>query len=428
MHHPQRAYPAPLSALAIARAIANNRTSAVAAIDEALERIAAHDAELAAFVVTNAVDARAHAVEATGPLAGLALGVKDVFDTFDMPTQMGSAIYANYQTPGDAALVAQMRRLGASVVGKTTTTELQNRTVVAPTRNPWNPAHTPGGSSAGSAAAVGAGLIPVALGAQTAGSIIRPASYCGIAGFKPSYRLLSSVGMKAYAPSLDTPGFFAAGIEDVAYVAEQVTGRPMRVDTSEYGVPHIGLMRTHLWHEASGDMRDAVEHAAARARAKGAKVTEIEMPSALVDAFAAHGIIQNYQAAQSLTWEVDAHRPRLSPELLEGLDEGLATPPAVYDAARGSAKRGRMALKALFAETGIDVILTPSATGVAPEGLGATGNHMFNRLWTLMGTPAVNVPGLFSSSGLPLGVQIVGPFGRDHDCLKAAAFLSHAIV
>jgi Asp-tRNA(Asn)/Glu-tRNA(Gln) amidotransferase A subunit family amidase len=416
-----------VSALAIARSVAVGERSASFHIEAALEAIASHDPTLAAFVVTNPDGALAQAARADGPLAGLALGVKDVFDTCDMPTQMGSAIYAGYQSPGDAALVAQSRRLGASIVGKTTTTELQNRTVVAPTRNPWNGAHTPGGSSAGSAAAVGAGLIPVALGAQTAGSVVRPAAYCGIAGFKPSYRLLSSVGMKAYSPSLDTPGLFAADIEDVAFFAEQVTGQPMRVDGRDFGAPRIGVLRTHLWHEASGDMRDAIEHAAARARAKGADVRDIDMPSPLIDAFAAHGIIQNYQAAQSLAWEIDAHRPRLSAELLEGLDEGLATPPADYDAARGIAKRGRIALKGLFADFGVDVLLTPSATGIAPEGLEGTGNHMFNRLWTLMGTPAVNVPGLFSAGGMPLGIQIVGPFGRDQACLQAAAFLREAI-
>jgi len=340
---------------------------------------------------------------------------------------MGSPIYAHYQSPGDASLVAMARRLGATVVGKTTTTELQNRTVTSPTCNPHNPAHTPGGSSSGSAAAVAAGMVPIALGAQTAGSVIRPAAYCGIAGLKPSYRLLPTVGMKAFSWSLDTVGFFAAGVADVAWVAEVLTGRPMRVDGVDCGHPRIGVLKTHVWDLVSTDMRVAIETAARLAASAGADVVELDMPDELIGAFEAHGVIQNYQGAQALAWEMAAHRDVISPVLLAALDEGAATPPEVYDRARSHAKRDRTALKRLFADMSLDAILTPGATGAAPGGLDFTGDHSFNRLWTLMGTPCVNVPGLVDGGGLPLGLQIVAPFGRDHDCLKVAAFLEQAI-
>ena len=416
----------PLSALSIAMAIDAGTLTAEQAIEQSLAAIEALDGGIAAFVALDPASARAHARSASGSLAGLTLGVKDVFETADFPTEMGSPIYAGFQSRGDAAVVAMARRAGATVVGKTSTTELQNRTVTTPTRNPRDPAHTPGGSSAGSAAAVAAGMIPVAIGAQTAGSIVRPAAYCGIAGFKPSFRLLPTVGLKAFSWSLDTVGLFAAGIADVAYFAEHLMGRPMRVDEAESGAPRIGLLRTHIWAEASPDMQQAVELAAALAAKAGATVIDLAMPAALIEAFEAHEIIQNYQAAQALAWEVDAHREAISPALLAVLDAGRAIPPDVYDRARGQAKRGRFALKTLFTEAGIDAILTPSATGVAPAGLDYTGDHAFNRLWTLMGTPAINVPGLTDAGGLPLGLQVIGPFGRDLACLQAAHFVECA--
>jgi Asp-tRNA(Asn)/Glu-tRNA(Gln) amidotransferase A subunit family amidase len=420
-------FPAPVSALSIAKAIDAGNLSPAAAIMRSIETIATHDSEIAAFVLTDPGGAVAHAATARGPLAGLALGVKDVYDTYDFPTEMGSAIYRGYRSPGDATVVALARRAGATVIGKTTTTELQNRAVTASTRNPHNLAHTPGGSSSGSAAAVAAGMIPLAFGAQTAGSVVRPAAYCGIAGLKPSFRLLPTVGMKPFAWSLDTVGLFGAGIADVAYFAEHLMNRPMRVDGQKPGAPRIGILRTHVWDQASSEMQKAIEAAAKAAETAGATVVDLDMPDALVAAFDSHAIIQNYQGAQALAWEMDAHRDALSPALLTALDEGRATPAEIYDRARSSAKRGRRALISLFTDAGIDVILTPSATGAAPMGLEYTGDHSFNRLWTLMGTPAVNVPGLYDGNGLPLGVQIVAPFGRDLQCLQAAFFVERAI-
>ena len=419
-----RPFPAPVSAVALARSIAAGDLSPVETIERAIAAIEAHDGLLGAFAATDFARARAAAATATGPLAGLALGVKDVIDTHDLPTTYGSEIYAGHRPAADAPIVALSRRAGATVIGKTATTEFAFLQPTV-TRNPRRLDHSPGGSSSGSAAAVAAGLIPLAFGTQTGGSVIRPAAFCGVAGFKPSFRLLPTVGMKCFSWSLDTVGLFGAGVEDVAFFASVLTGRDFHVAGREPRPPRIGVVRTHLWHEASPDMRQAVATAAHAAERAGATVMALELPSLFADAFAAQLIVQDYQAAQALAFEVDHHRGRLSAILRDTLDHGASVTPEAYDEARRASRRARVALKDLFSD--VDVILTPSAPGAAPEGLASTGTAIFNRLWTLMGTPCVNVPGLEGGGGLPLGVQIVAPFGKDARALEAAYFLQNAI-
>ncbi|TPQ51142.1 amidase, partial [Prosthecomicrobium hirschii] len=356
--------------------------------------------------------------------AGLALGVKDIIDTAGMATEMGSPLYAGNRPRADAPVVALARRAGAAVIGKTVTTEFAYLQP-GPTRNPARLDHTPGGSSSGSAAAVAAGLIPLAFGTQTGGSVVRPAAFCGVAGFKPSFRLIPTVGVKCFSWSLDTVGVFGAGVADAAYFMAALTGRDLRVDGRDPAAPRIGLVRTHLWEEASGEMRQAVETAGRLAEAGGARLVDIELPGLFADAFAAHQVIQDFQAAQALAWEYDHHAQALSPILRDALALGRMLKPEDYDRARRTARQARLALRDLFAD--IDVILTPSAPGAAPEGLATTGTSIFNRLWTLMGTPALNVPGLTGAGGLPLGVQIVAPFGRDRACLEAGRFLERQL-
>ena len=414
----------PSSALAIARSIDAGEQTPAHAVDAALAHIAERDEAIGAFVTVDPVAARRKAQAARGPLAGLALGIKDVYETADFPTEFGTPVYAGFQPRSDAALVTMAQAAGAVAVGKTVTTELQFLQP-AGTRNPWHLDHTPGGSSSGSAAAVAAGMLPLALGSQTGGSVIRPAAYCGIAGYKPSFRLFPTVGLKCFSWSLDTVGFFAAGVADVAYCAEGLSGRPLRVDGRAPAAPRIGVVRTHLWHEAAPEMRQAIEATARAAERQGAVIVDIELGPLFAEAFAVHPVIQNYQAAQALGWERLTHRDRLSEILISVLDEGAATPHETYDRSRGIARRARLALKDLFSD--VDVLLTPSAPDHAPYGLSSTGSPIFNRLWTLMGTPAVNVPGQMSASGLPLGVQVIAPFGRDARCLEAAYFVEQAI-
>jgi Asp-tRNA(Asn)/Glu-tRNA(Gln) amidotransferase A subunit family amidase len=415
-----------LAALDLARRIEAGELTPRAVVELCAEAIAADEAKIGAFVTLDLAAARRAAEDsrlAATPLCGLPVGIKDIYDTADLPTQYGSPIYAGHRPRADAAAVVMVRRAGGVIAGKTVTTEFASL-VPAGTRNPNNLAHTPGGSSSGSAAAVAAAMLPITLGSQTAGSIIRPAAFCGVAGFKPSYRLIPTVGMKCYAWHLDTAGLFAAGIADVAFAAAAITDRDLRVDRAAPAAPRIGLVRTHLWPQASAAMHGAVEAAAGAAQEAGATVTERTLPPILQEAHRAQFTIQDYEAFRALAFEYDRHRDEIARPLREQLDRAAAIPAADYDAARRTASRARQALADLMSED--DVLLTPSAPGAAPHGLGSTGDPAFNRLWTLMGTPCVNVPGL-RDGDLPLGVQIVGRFGRDRPALEAALFLEHTI-
>src|SRR5499427_5251134 len=264
-----------LSALELVRQIETGALAPRAVIDHCADAIAKREAEIGAFVVLNIEAARERADQLTTlPLRGLPIGVKDIYDTADLPTQYGSSIYAGHRPKADAAMVALIRRAGGLVIGKTVTTEFAGLQP-AGTRNPHNLAHTPGGSSSGSAAAVAAGMVPIALGSQTGGSVIRPAAYCGVVGFKPSFRLLPTIGAKCFSWHLDTVGLFAAGVADVAFAAAAVTGRDLRVDGRAPAAPRIALMRTHLWPEASPAMQRAVETAASAAARAGARLDDV---------------------------------------------------------------------------------------------------------------------------------------------------------
>ncbi len=415
-----------LSALDLARRIEAGELKPRAAVELCAEAIAARETEVGAFVALD-LDAARRGADAPGlaalPLRGLPVAFKDIFDTADLPTQYGSPIYEGFRPPADATAVALTRRSGGIMIGKTVTTQFASL-VPSVTCNPHNLSHTPGGSSAGSAAAVAAGFVPITFGTQTAGSVIRPAAYCGVAGFKPSYRLIPMVGVKAVSWHLDTAGLFGAGVADVAFAAAAVLDRDLRVDRAPPAAPRIALVRTHLWPQASAAMQTAVETAARIAAAAGATVTELTLPPILEDAYEAQFTVQDYENVRALAFEYDRHRDRIDASLRDHLTAALAISADEYDAARRTASRGRQALADAMAD--FDVILTPSAPGAAPHGLGATGNPMFNRLWTLMGAPCVNVPGLRENE-LPLGVQIVGRFGRDRLTLEAALFVEQAI-
>jgi Asp-tRNA(Asn)/Glu-tRNA(Gln) amidotransferase A subunit family amidase len=268
-------------------------------------------------------------------------------------------------------------------------------------------------------------MVPIALGSQTGGSIIRPAAFCGVAGYKPSFRLMPTVGMKCFSWSLDTAGVLAGSVADAAFAAAAITGRDLRIDQHVPAAPAIALVRTHLWPQASPEMQAALERAARAAQAAGARVRELTLPPIFEEAMRAHVVIQNHEAYRALGYEFDNHRERLGPILREQLASGAAIDFDAYDEARRTARGARRMFAELMAET--DVMLTPSAPGAAPHGLASTGDPMFNRLWTLLGPPCINVPGLTDSHGLPLGVQIVGRFARDRTALEAARFLERAL-
>jgi Asp-tRNA(Asn)/Glu-tRNA(Gln) amidotransferase A subunit family amidase len=418
-----------LAALDLARRIESGELSPAQTVERCAEAIAARESEVGAFVTLDLDGARKAAAAAQDaprglPLRGLPVAFKDIFDTADLPTEYGSPIYAGHRPVADAALVALARRAGGLVLGKTVTTEFAHSDP-GKTRNPVKLAHTPGGSSSGSAAAVAAGFVPVAAGSQTGGSTIRPASYCGVAGYKPSFGLLPTVGMKCVSWHLDTVGLFAAGVVDVAYAAAALGGRDLRVDRSPPASPRIGVLREQPWPSANADMMAALDTAARAAASAMARIKDIRLPPVVAAAFRAHRTIHSYEATRALAFEYDRHRDRLGNGVRELIEGGLKLTADAYDDARRTASRARQALAELMADC--DVILSPSAPGAAPEGLRSTGNSTFNRLWTLMGTPCVNVPGLADDAGLPLGMQVTGRFGTDRATLEAALFIETAL-
>jgi Asp-tRNA(Asn)/Glu-tRNA(Gln) amidotransferase A subunit family amidase len=412
-----------LSAVALARAIEAGERTPADVVELCAGAIAEREKEVGAFATLDLEAARKAAQQPRlkdKPLRGLPVALKDIFDTADMPTEYGSPIYLGHRPKVDASMVALIRRAGGMPFGKTITTEFAHLDP-GKTRNPHNPAHTPGGSSSGSAAGVAAGFFPIATGTQTGGSVIRPASFCGVAGYKPSFRLFPTVGVKCVSWHLDTAGLFAASVADVAFAASAIADRDLRVDGRAPSSPRIGVLRDQPWPAASGDMIAALDKVARAASAANARVRDIKLTPVLAAAFRAHSTIQAYEAARSLASEYERFRDKLAKGILELVENGFAIEAGAYDDARSTAGQARRALSDVMAD--VDVILSPSAPGAAPKGLGSTGSSTFNRLWTLMGTPCVNVPGLADPSGLPLGVQVIGRFGQDRATLEAAHFV-----
>ncbi|MFO1149414.1 MAG: amidase [Alsobacter sp.] len=410
-----------LSVLDLRRRIAGGETDPAGLIAEARARIAAREPEIRAFA---SLAGEVEAGPSSAPLGGIAVGVKDIVDTADLPTEMGCpAIYGGWRPRADAAIVSLLRKAGASVVGKTTTTAFAFLDPTG-TANPSAPGRTPGGSSAGSAAAVAAGLVPLAIGTQTGGSVIRPASFCGVAAIKCSFRLLPTVGVKPSAWTLDTLGLFAGGVPDLAYALEALSGRPMPVAWPSDAPLRIGVLRQAYAGEAEPEGAAALDRAVAACRAAGLAVGEAEEPPALAQAFRAHPTINDYEMRLSMGWEWERHRDRLPPKIRAALEAAQSLSAQDYDAARGEARRARTACRELFAQA--DVLLSLSAPGPAP-GPQTTGEARFNRVLTLLGVPCVNVPGLTAADGAPIGVQVIAPFGRDHRALAAAHIVAQAL-
>lgn len=391
-----------------------------------VERIRAREATIGAFAwleIDRALAAARAADEGdvTGPLHGRAIGVKDVIDTADMPTAYGSPIYEHHRPAADAASVALLRSAGAIVLGKTATTEFA---AIHPARtvNPHDPSRTPGGSSSGSAAAVADGMVWAALGTQTAGSIVRPASFCGVVGYKPTFGTINRAGLKPLSEFTDTIGAFARTVADAALVVGVAGGRPeLRSLPPPPARPRIALCRTPAWGDAEPATRAALETGVGRLRAAGADVVERDLPPPCAGLSDAGMTILVHEARQGF-----AHELRTAPEQVSaGLRELLARDdpenPAASDAARRLAAECRdLVEREVF--SGCDAILAPSAPGEAPLGLASTGSPVFNHLWTLLHVPCVNVPGLAGPSGMPVGVQLVGPRGGDATLLAIASW------
>lgn len=351
------------------------------------------------------------------PLRGLPVAVKDLFDTADMPTSYGSPIYAGWRPRADSALVARLRALGASVLGKTVTAEFATRHP-GPTRNPHDPNRTPGGSSSGTAAAICAGMTPLGLGTQTAGSVIRPAAFCGIAGFKPSFGLLPLEGCKTMSWSLDTAGVLGRTLADCAWLFHLLRGAAPAPVPNAGAALRIGLVRTPHWAEASAETQEAVLAAARTLETAGAEITEVTLPEPLERLDEAHAAIMTFEGAAAFGWERATSAHLFSEEFAQLIADGLAVAPETHAAALRTASEARRAMDDL-GQT-FDLLLTPSAPGPAPLGLGNTGSPLFNRLWTGLHVPCATIP-VTSAAPAPIGVQLVGFQNRD------AEFLAHAV-
>jgi len=419
---------------ALAAAVSRRELRAETVVRAALARIAARDADILAWqhVAAEAAIAQARRLDAgcgTGALQGLPLGVKDLMDTAGIPTTYGSPIYAAHVPGVDAAAVALARAAGAVVLGKTVTTEFATFHP-GPTRNPRAPAatpRTPGGSSSGSAAAVAAGMVPVAFGTQTAGSIIRPAAYCGVVGYKPTHATLPLAGIKALAPSLDTVGALARRVDDAAFFVGTLARDAALADAARQHPAslRIGVCHTPHWERAGTDARGALDVAVAALARLGASVQDFALPQACHGLTEAQMDIMAYEAAAAFAPEAQFHADSFSPAFARQLEAGRAVTGQRFRAAQACAETARAAFLAAMAD--VDVILAPSAEGEAPAGLAATGDPIFCRMWTLLGTPCVHVPTGTGATGMPVGVTIVGPRHADARLLGMAHQLEQAL-
>jgi len=423
------ARPDQLDAAELAARLVRRDLTAEAVLRAFLQRIEEREPEVRAWVhldrdaaVANALELDRSAIR--GPLHGFPIGVKDVFDTFDMPTAYGSPIHQGHRPRTDAASVALSRRAGALVVGKTVTTEFATFPP-GPTTNPRNPAHTPGGSSSGSAAAVGAGMVPVAFGTQTTGSIIRPAAFCGVVGYKPTFGTLSPIGVKAITWSFDTVGVLTRSVADAAFFVGALSGRDALRASGVAAAPRIGICLTAQWPLALAETQSLFESLPPRLSAGGAKVERVDLPSAFDGINEAQDTIWEYEMARCLADEHRRFPEQIRERLRLQLDSGLTMTPDRYDAATRLARECRLQVNEAFGDC--DVLLVPSAPGEAPRGVEATGDPVFNRTWSLLHTPAIHVPAGPGPNGLPIGVQIVGRIGEDARALACAAWVERAL-
>jgi Asp-tRNA(Asn)/Glu-tRNA(Gln) amidotransferase A subunit family amidase len=431
-----------LSATDAARAIGEGAISAGQLMQACLARVREVDSEVQAWAHLDADHALARAVArddmrkqgaAIGPLHGIPVAIKDIIDTADMPTEDGTVLHAGRLPDVDAALVAALRAAGAVIMGKTVTTELATY-FPGKTRNPHNAEHTPGGSSSGSAAAVAAGMAPLAVGTQTNGSVIRPAAYCGVYGFKPTHGLIPRSGVLKQSRALDQIGVFARTLEDVALITEQLivadAGDPDTQPRARVPLlatmreatplsPTIAFVKTPMWDRTEPETRDAFAELVAHL---GDRVSEVELPASASRAWEWQRTVMEAEIAANYDAEWERGRERLSDSLRRQLERGRAISALEYQKALARMPMVNEALTEIYSN--YDAILTPSAAGTAPRGLESTGDPAFCTLWTFCGMPALNLPLLSGANGLPLGVQLVGARMGDARLLRTARWLT----
>ena len=431
-----------VTATEAARFIREGVVSSEQLVQACLQQIEKREAEVQAWTFLDPDYALAQARAADelrlsgqpiGALHGVPVGLKDIIDTADMPTENGSVLHAGRTPSRDAAVVTLLRGAGAIIMGKTVTTEFATRHP-GKTRNPHNPAHTPGGSSSGSAAAVAAGMVPLALGSQTTGSTIRPASYCGVYGMKPTHGLIPRPGMFQLSRSLDHVGLFARSIEDLALLLEQLVRHDERDPDSQPRAripycqvaaeepplpPMFAFVKAPRWAQVEPDAKEAFAELVQRL---GARVEELELVGASEEMLRWHEAVSGPEVAISLRHEWETGRDRLSAALRSRIERGRAVSGMEYLEARARVPQLVASFTELF-EQRYDALLTPAAFGTAPPGLESTGDPAYCALWTLCGMPALNIPLMEGANGLPLGVQLVGPRHGDARLLRTARWL-----
>ena len=417
-----------LSAAAMAKGIAAGEFTSEALVSDCLARIDARDGDIHAWAFIDPelalAQARARDCEApAGPLHGVPVGIKDVLDTMDMPTEYGSHLYKGNRPGADTATVAVLRAAGAVILGKTITTEFACP-FPSVTRNPHDLERTPGVSSSGSAAAVADFMVPLANGTQTGGSVIRPASLCGLYGFKGSLDGLDRSGIRHLKPSIDTLGLFARHLEDIGLIRAALTGESAA--PARTGAPRIGIARTHVWPKALPETVAMIEHASQKLNAAGASVSDVDLADdfrAVMEERFRH--ITAYEGVRASDDFIADHLDEITSWSRDGYVFGKSVSDADYEAAKAEAARVRGLLAPIFGD--FDILITPAATGEAPKDLTIIEGGAFNGLWTLMHGPCVTLPAYSGPNGMPVGLQLVGAEGSDGATLAWAGWVDEAL-
>jgi len=419
-----------LTATEIVAATSAGRVTCEAVARACLEHIERREPQVLAwqYLDPEQVLARARALDRGsrgGPLFGVPFGIKDIIDTCDMPTEYGSPIYQGCRPMNDAACVALGRRAGGILMGKTVTTEFANRHP-GKTRHPKDPRRTPGGSSSGSAAAVGDSMVPLAIGTQTTASTIRPAAFNGCVGLRPTFGALSCSGVRQAAGSLDTLGLIARSVEDVALYHDVLLGIDPRPIPAAPGRLRIGVARTHFWTSVEPTYQARIEEAARALARAGAQVSDVTLPPAFERIEDAHRWISSFEFVRNFTHEIEHHWDRISSDLRDyRLADGIGCPVERYTAALAAAAECRAMLDDIMRD--FDVLITPSADGEAPIGLASTGNASFCAIWTSTHVPALTLPLFTGPNGLPLGLQVIAARGRDRDLFAAGRAITSMV-
>jgi Asp-tRNA(Asn)/Glu-tRNA(Gln) amidotransferase A subunit family amidase len=419
-----------LSVTELAANIAAGKIQSEAVVAACLARIRLRESDVAAWAHLEPELALRHARERDrqaprSRLHGIPIGVKDVIDTADMPTEYGSPIYKRHRPACDAACVAMARELGAVVLGKTVSTEFATRHP-GKTRNPRNTQHTPGGSSSGSAAAVADHMVPIAFGTQTSSSIIRPAAYCGVVGYKPSVNLINRAGLKFLSDSLDTLGVLARTVPDAALICEELSGASVaRFDEARSIKPRIGFCRTPYWNQADSATQAALEGALPRLAQAGARVEAVELDHEFEALADVQIRMSSYEFYRALSHERIRFPKLISDSLTQRIRGGAQVTRAQYVETHEIAARCRARVDDIHRS--YDVLLSPSASGEAPRGLASTGDPIFGLTWTLMHGPAITLPVFTGPKGLPIGAQVTGPRGSDATTLVTAEWIRRVL-